>query len=109
MGAPDHFTSPPESLRGPSRVLLDQVTVLTVLLRELEDGCPDALARARAFIRGQLAAMADSGEPRALAFIRTRQAEGDRPRLAPGVIRKPSAHGRAGYGVPLQIRDLDPT
>jgi hypothetical protein len=50
-----------------------------VLLRELEDGGPDALARARAFIRGQLAAMADSGEPRALAFIRARRAEKDEP------------------------------
>ena len=77
MGAPDHFASPPESPGGPSRVLLDQVAVLAVLLRELEDGCPDALARARALIRGQLAALADGGEPKARAFIRARQAEGN--------------------------------
>ena len=83
MGALDHFTSPPESPDGPSRVLLDQVTLLAVLLRELEDGCPDALARARAFIRGQLAALAAVGEPRARDVIRTRQAEGDEPRSAP--------------------------
>jgi hypothetical protein len=79
MGAPiisHHQRSPPQ---GSSRVLLDQATVLMVLLRELEDGGPDALARARAFIRGQLAAMADSGEPRALAFIRARRAEKDEP------------------------------
>jgi hypothetical protein len=50
-----------------------------MLLRELEDGCPDALARARAFIRGQLAALADSGEPTARAIIRARQAAGDEP------------------------------
>jgi hypothetical protein len=79
MGAPDHFTSPAESPQGSSRVLLDQATVLMVLLRELEDGGPDALARARAFIRGQPAAMADSGEPRALAFIRAPRAEKDEP------------------------------
>jgi hypothetical protein len=51
--------------------------LLAVLLRELEDGCPDALARARALVRGQLAALADGGEPRARAFIRARQAEAD--------------------------------
>jgi hypothetical protein len=77
MGALDHFSSPPESPGGFSRVLLDQVTLLAVLLRELEDGRPDALARARALVRGQLAALADSGEPRARAFIRARQAEAD--------------------------------
>ena len=77
MGALDHFSLPPETPGGPSRVLLDEVTLLAVLLRELEDGCPDALARARAFIRGQLAGLADSGEPGARAFIRARQAEGD--------------------------------
>ena len=77
MGALDHFTSPPEPAGDPSRVLLDQVTVLAVLLHELEDGCPDALARARAFIRDQLVAPADGGETRAQAFIRARQAEGD--------------------------------
>jgi hypothetical protein len=75
MGALDHFTSPPQSPGGPSRVQLDQATVLAVLLRELEDGCPDALARARAFIRAQLAALADAGEPGARAFIRARQAD----------------------------------
>jgi hypothetical protein len=77
MGALDHFSSPPESPGGFYRVLLDQVTLLAVLLRELEDGCPDALARARALVRGQLAALADSGELRARAFIRARQAEAD--------------------------------
>jgi hypothetical protein len=77
MGALDHFTSPPDPPGGPSQVLLDEATVLAVLLRELEDGCPDALARARAVIRGQLAALADGGEPGAQAFIRARQAEGE--------------------------------
>jgi hypothetical protein len=77
MGALDHFSLPPESPGGLSRVLLDQVTLLAVLLRELEDGCPDALARARALTRGQLTALADAGEPRARAFIRARRAEAD--------------------------------